>query len=418
MSTGTAAARPTIPRLRDLPAPVRRNLLLLAAGMGALYGMVELASAVATLTFVSAGGPRGLVGLAPAVFLSSAALAALPAGRRMDRHGRVPVLRLGFATGVAGSLTAAAGSFSSSVALVVLGFVLVGASTGTVMLSRAAAADMYPSDRGHQGIALVLFGAVFGAVLGPVVFTPLVASGGHEGSSLGPAWVAASIFMVAGFALASRIRPDPQQIAREIASKPGSAPAAEPEGLRTIVRRPGMPTALLGAVASWAVMVSLMTLIGSALVHDGHGEGAVFPVLGAHFVGMFGLFLLVGPVIDRIGRRRALSAGLALLAACAVALTGTLHSVPLTAVVMFGVGTGWNLAYVAATTGLSEGAGAAERGRLLGFADLLSGLAGAGLTIVAGLVLDAHGIAVVAAGAALVALLAALVITARPVRST
>lgn len=417
MRIETASPRWSIPALSDVPATVRRNVLLLAAGMAALYGMVELAAAVATLTFVSAGGSRGLAGLAPALFLASAALAALPAGRWMDRSGRAPILRLGFATGIGGSLAAAVGSFSSSLALVVLGFVLVGASTGTVMLSRAAAADMYPADRSHQGIALVLFGAVFGALLGPVVFTPLVASGELQGSSLGAAWLAAAGFMVVGLALAASIRPDPQQIARDISAAPVAAPATEPAPLGTLVRRPGISAALLGAIASWAAMVALMTLVGSAMVQHGHDKSAVFPVLGAHFVGMFGLFVLVGPAIDRIGRRRALGAGLVVLAASAVALAGTLDSVVLTAVVLFGVGLGWSLAYVSATTGLAESAGAAERGRLLGFADLLSGLAGAGLTVAAGIALDAEGIAVVAGGAAALTLLAALLITSRPPRA-
>ena len=412
MRIPTAAARPRIPALVDVSAPVRRNVLLLAAGMAALYGMVELAAAVATLTFVSAGGSPGLAGLAPALFLASAAVAALPAGRWMDRVGRAPVLRVGFGAGVCGSLAAAIGAFSSSLPVVVLGFVLVGVSTGTVMLSRAAAADMYPPDRRPQGIALVLFGAVFGAVLGPLVFIPLVASGDLQGSSLGPAWLGAAGFMLVGVALAASVRPDPQQIARDIAAEPEEA-GAEPEALSRIVRRPGMPSALFGAVASWSVMVALMTLMGSALAGHGQGQTAIFPVLGAHFVGMFGLFLLVSPVIDRIGRSRALAGGLILLAASTLAVAGTLDSVLLTSVALFGVGLGWNLAYVAATTGLAEGASPMERGKVLGLADLLSGLVGAAFTVGAGFALAAAGIAVVAVGGALLATLSALVILAR-----
>jgi MFS family permease len=408
-----ASARPRIPALIDVSAPVRRNVLLLAAGMAALYGMVELAAAVATLTFVSAGGPRGLVGLAPAVFLASAALAALPAGRWMDRVGRAPVLRVGFGAGVCGSLAAAIGTFSSSLPAVVVGFVLVGGSTGTVMLSRAAAADMYPPDRRPQGIALVLFGAVFGAVLGPVVFIPLVASGDLQGSSLGPAWLGAAGFMVVGLALAASIRPDPQQIAHAMSAESAEGAVGEPESLGRIVRRPGMLSALFGAVASWSVMVAVMTLVGSALVGHGQGEAAIFPVLGAHFVGMFGLVLLVGPVIDRIGLRRALAGGLVLLSVCTLALAGTLDSVLLTSVVLFGVGLGWNIAYVAATTALAEGASPVERGKVLGFADLLSGLVGAGLTVMAGFALAAAGIAIVAVSGALLAMLSALVILGR-----
>jgi len=58
-------------------ASIRRNLFLLAAGMAALHGMVELAFGAATLTFEEVGGASSLAGLAPALLLGCAALAAL-----------------------------------------------------------------------------------------------------------------------------------------------------------------------------------------------------------------------------------------------------------------------------------------------------------------------------------------------------
>jgi MFS family permease len=411
MRAQTARALP-IPALRDIAPPARRNVLLLAAGMAALYGMVELAAAVAALTFTSAGGSRGLAGLAPAVFLATAALTALPAGSAMDRFGRAPILRVGFGFGICGSLVAALGAFAESIVPVVLGFVLIGASIGTVMLSRAAAADMYPPERRAQGIGLVLFGAVFGALLGPVVFIPLVSSGNLEGSTLGPAWLGAAGFMVVGLALMGAVRHDPQQIAGTLALE-GAAAEAPAEPIGSIVRRPGIPVALVAAVASWTVMVALMTLSGKALVDHGHSRDSVFPVLSAHFVGMFALFPLVGRVIDRAGRERALVGGLVLLAVSALALAGSLHSVPLSGVVLLGVGLGWSFSYVAATAELAEGARPAERGRLLGFADLISGLCGAALTVLAGLALARIGIEAICVAGAAVAGLAALWIVLR-----
>jgi len=415
MSTQTARAV-RIPALKGIAPPARRNMLLLAAGMAALYGMVELAAAMATLTFTSAGGSRALAGLAPAVFLGAAALAALPAGSAMDRFGRAPILRLGFGLGIGGSLLAALGAFSAAVALVVPGFVLIGASIGTVMLSRAAAADMYPAERRAEGIGLVLFGAVFGAVLGPLAFVPLVTSGDLGGSSLGPAWLGAAGFMVVGLALMGALRRGPGGMAGTLGPEgPGPAAAAEPIG--AIVRRPAIPVALVAAVSSWTVMVTLMTLSGAALVEHGHGRNAVFPVLSAHFVGMFALFPLVGRVIDRAGRDRTLVGGLALLAVSALALAGSLDSVALSAVALLGVGLGWSFSYVAATAELAEGASPAERGRLLGFADLLSGLCGAALTVVAGLALARIGVEAICIAGAVVATAAALWITSRTRRS-
>ncbi|MGH2957554.1 MAG: hypothetical protein ACRDL6_11230, partial [Solirubrobacterales bacterium] len=75
-----------------LAAAARRNLLVLAAGMAALYGMVELVFGVAAITFEGAGGSEALAGVAPAIFLACAAFAALAAGRAMDRFGPRSVL--------------------------------------------------------------------------------------------------------------------------------------------------------------------------------------------------------------------------------------------------------------------------------------------------------------------------------------
>ena len=57
---------------------------------------------VSSLTFVLVTGVEGLLGLGPAIFLASSALAAMPAGRAMDRIGRKPVIAGGFAAAAVG----------------------------------------------------------------------------------------------------------------------------------------------------------------------------------------------------------------------------------------------------------------------------------------------------------------------------
>lgn len=387
-------------------ASVRRTMLLLAAGMAALYAMVELVAAIATLTFVAAGGPGALTGLAPALFLAAAALTALPAGRAMDRHGRARVLRAGFAAGIAGCLLAAVASSARFLPAAIAGLALAGAAVGTVMLSRTAAADMYPPQRRARAISLVLFGAVFGALLGPLAFMPLVGSGELGDSSLAPAWVGGAAFMAVGLALAGAIRADTVALGR--ARGRGAADAgggAEP--LRAIVRRPGVPALLGGAVASWSVMVALMTLMGPALADHGHSRSAIFPVLSAHFVGMFALFPLVGAIVQRAGGPRGLAGGLVLLAASALVLPLALDSVALSALTLFVVGLGWNLSFVGASTALLDGARDAERARLLGASDLLAGLTGAALTVLAGALLATSGVTPLAIAGAALALAAA-----------
>jgi len=383
---------------------VRRNTLLLSASLAANSGMLQLSAAVASLTLVLVLGVNGLLGLGPAIVLASGALAALPAGRAMDRFGRVPVLATGFATGGLGGALAGLGSALESTPLVLVGLVCVGMASGTALLARTAAGDMYPPERRARGIALVLFGAVFGAILGPLVFSPLLAHRELDGDSLALLWWASVGFMVVAFVLVLFVRPDPKRIGELLHTHdddPGDRTAAP---LKEIVRRPGVLPALIAGQASFAVMVGIMTLTGSVVVdHHHHSGSAVFPIIGAHVVGMYALVLVIGTLIDHIGRRPALAGGLVVMACSAISLLWV-QSVPATAVALFGLGIGWNLSFVAATATLADCAAPWERGKLLGFNDLLAGLTGATLALVGGLALSAIGVAALAIGGAVLVL--------------
>jgi predicted MFS family arabinose efflux permease len=265
------------------------------------------------------------------------------------------------------------------------------------LLSRTAAGDMYPPERRARGIALVLFGAVFGALLGPAVFSPLLAGRDLDGDALAPLWLAAGAFMLVGAALVSAVRPDPRRIAELLHHGDGEEPRpAAP--LRELLRRPGVLPALLAAQASFAVMVGVMTLTGAVVVDHHHHEGHdVFPIIGAHVIGMYALVIVIGDLIDRIGRTRSLSGGLLLMAVSVISLLWV-ESVPAIALALFGLGLGWNLSFVAATAELADRTQPAERGKMLGFNDLLSGLTGAGLALLGGVALSALGVAGLALG--------------------
>jgi MFS family permease len=381
--------------------PIRRNSVLLAAGLAASGGMMQVAVAVGTTTLVLVTGVKSIVGLGPAIFLSTAALAAVPAGRAMDRYGRMPVVAGGFATGIVATATVALGCLWVSTPLVVLGLALVGASSGTVILSRAAAADMYPMERRARGISLVLFGAVFGAALGPLVFRPLFGDEHVDTDALVLPWLVASAIMVVGLAIALSVRPDPKRIGEALGyGAEGETEAREAAPIATILRRPGVVPALVAAVASFSVMVSVMTLSGYIVVGHGHSTGDTFWVISVHIVGMYGLVLVVGDVIDRVGRRPALVAGLAIMGTSTIFMAW-IESVGAMSLSLFGLGLGWSLSYVAATSELVDHAALAERGRLVGFSDLLSGFTGATLAIVGGLAYDDIGVEAVAVGATL-----------------
>ena len=72
----------------------------------------------------------------------------------------------------------------------------------------------------------------------------------------------------------------------------------------------------------------------------------------------------------------------------------------MTGVLLFGLGLGWNMSFVAATAQLADRSSPAERGKLLGSNDLCASLLGAGLALLGGVVLDVLGVTALAFGAA------------------
>ncbi len=368
--------------------PIRRNALLLALGLVFQSGMIQLAIALGTVTIVSVTGIKGILGLGPAVFLIAGALAVGPAGRLSDRVGRMPVIRGGYVLGTLGPAVTAAGCEWRTGALVFLGLGLCGAGQTIVLLSRAAAAEMFPPERRARGMSIVLFGVVSGAVWGPLVFGPMFSGRDLSSHDLVVPWLAATVFTIAGLAVSFGVRPDPRELSRVYVTT--DDPAEPAATLREILRRPGVSTAMVAAVTSFAVMAGVMNLAGYVAVGHGHAHGDVFTIISLHIVGMYGLVLVIGDVIQRLGRRNSMVIGLLVIAASNAALA-RLDSIAGMSVALFGLGLGWCLSYVAATTELVDLAGPAERGRLIGATDLLSSFAGAALALGGGLIYSGAG---------------------------
>jgi len=361
--------------------------------------VLQLVAAVSSLTFVLVTGVEGLLGLGPAIFLVASALTALPAGRAMDRIGRRPVIAAGFLSAAGGCSVTALATNLGSTPLVILGFALTGAASGIALLIRTAAGDLYPPERRARGISYVLFGSVFGALLGPVVFGPMFAGRDVEADALTVPWLAAGGISLVALGLVALVRPDPKRIAELISGHEPGGPQPPVASLREMLTRPGVRPAMLTALASFGVMVSVMNLSGYVVVeHHHHEQHSVFPIIGAHVFGMYALVLVVGPLIDRVGRTPALAAGLAVMGASTIGLLW-FDSVFATAILLFGLGVGWNVSFVAATAQLADRTSPAERGKLLGFNDLLSALLGAALALAGGYALDSIGVAAMAIGA-------------------
>jgi MFS family permease len=386
--------------------PIRRNALLLAGAMAMQSAALQLSAAMSSLTFALVTGISSLLGLGPALTMLAAAMTAQPAGRAMDRVGRVPVLVGGFLAGAVGTTLLALGSYWRSPLMAIPGFVLLGVAGATGSLTRAAAGDMYPPAHRARGIAYVMFGSVFGAILGPTVFAPIFRGRDVSAESLLVPWLAGGAMLLAAAIIVMNVKPDPKRIAEAIEKSLGLTPhapvAAAP--LSEILKRPGVMIAVLASVVSFAVMAAVMNLTGYVIVqHHHHAQHLVFPVIGGHVLGMYLLMPVVGMIVDRIGRRETLAAGLALLGFSAGGLNWAESIVPI-GILLFGLGLGWNMSFVAATTQLADLSSASERGKLLGFNDFVAGVTASVFVIVGGFTLDTHGVSVLALSAAAVAI--------------
>ena len=386
----------------DLDYVVRRNTALLATTLAVNSAVVQLVAAVSSLTFVLVTGIKGLLGLGPAIFLVAAACTGAIAGRAMDRYGRRPVLIIGFIVGASGCALTAVGTHVSSTLAVVVGFTLTGSSSATALLVRTAAGDMYPPLRRARGISYVLFGSVFGAILGPTVFSPLFSGKHVSADNLTIPWLAAAGISLVTAAIVSLVRPDTKKIAEIISPNEADATPRSSVPLAEIIRRPGVIPAMLTSFASFGVMVSVMNLTGYVVVEmHHHAQNNVFPIIGAHVVGMYALVIVVGALIDRVGRTPALACGLIVMGASALGLSW-ISGVVAIGVLLFGLGIGWNISYVAAAAQLADLTHPSERGRLFGFNDFAAAMFAAALALIGGLTLETLGVTAMAVGAAVI----------------
>jgi MFS family permease len=155
---------------------------------------------------------------------------------------------------------------------------------------------------------------------------------------------------------------------------------------------------VLAAIASFAVMAGVMNLTGYIVVGHHHAQSDVFTVISLHIVGMFGLVLVVGELVDRVGRRGSLIGGLAIMA-LSTAMLAWVASIPGMSASLYLLGLGWNVSYVAASAELVTHAEPRERGRLVGFTDLVAGLIAAALALLGGVVYTRWGVVALALGA-------------------
>ena len=138
-------------------------------------------------------------------------------------------------------------------------------------------------------------------------------------------------------------------------------------------------------------MVIVMVMTPIHIDANGGELGTIGWVMMAHTLGMFALAPLTGWIVDRAGAPRTMAAGGVILAiSCTAAATASGTDTARLLLSLFGLGYGWNLGFVAASTHLQHGLKVADRARLQGVADAATwtaggvGAAGSGFVVAVG----------------------------------
>lgn len=372
----------------------RRSLWSLMAGV-ALGSTGHIAAVtVATIVAKDLAGTTLWSGAPSAAVVLGAALGATLLSRLMASRGRRTGLVLGYAVAVAGALVATVAISGRSLPLFMVGILLIGFGNSANLLSRYAAADLYPVARRASAIGLVVWGATFGAVLGP----NLVGWAGQLSEGIGlPALAGAyllPIVFVGGAALLSfvMLRPDPYALADGSELEAMAERPAGRTSLEALLRQPHVPTVVIALVAGQAVMVLIMTMTPLHMADHGHDLAAIGLVISGHILGMYALSPISGRLTDRFGSARVVAAGLIVVAFAAIlSAVAPPEGGPVLFVALFLLGYGWNLGFVAGSALLTHGLGVAERTRLQGLTDALIWSSSAAASIGSGVVVAVAG---------------------------
>ena len=301
---------------------------------------------------------KALATLPISIFVVGMAACTLPAGAIARRHGRRAAFLAGTGCGVLVGLLSALAVLLGSFWLFCLGTFFGGAYAAVVLSFRFAAADCVPAAQRPRALSLVMAGGVFAGVIGPQLVT-------HTMYLWMPHLFAATFLAQAGVAaicalilLGIRL---PMPTAAEIA---GGRPLA------AIARQPRFVAAVICGVVSYLLMNFLMTAAPLAMRLCGLSQEAANLGLQWHVIAMYAPGFFTGRLITRFGAPRVVAAGLALIAAAAIAgLLGQDVAHFWWSLILLGLG--WNFGFVGASALVLECHRPEERTRVQSLNDFL-----------------------------------------------
>jgi MFS family permease len=381
--TAPVSVTDTQPVGNRMPRRSLRNIGLLATCQALTQSSNTLmfaSSALAVLTIVSSD-MRMWANLPVTMQHLGIMLSVFPASMLMMRLGRNRGFRIGSVAGMFGAACAAFGLEMRSFPLMCLSGVILGYAMANMQLYRFAAVELAPGKFRAQAISYVTAGGVFAGIVGPMLarFTPELWQPIFQASFCAVIVIHAIVFCVLGLI---------------------EFPPAKPEDvsgpqrpLLEIVMQPAYLVAASSSMIAYGVMSFVMAASPLAIVACGLAkEEAPYTIL-AHVLGMFVPSFFTGHLIARFGVFKIIVCGIGLLiGGVAVALLG--ETVWHFRISLGLNGIGWNLMFVGATTLLTTTYRPAERGKAQACNDFMVFGTTAIASLMASVVLEINGWAV------------------------
>lgn len=379
-----------------LPRRSLRNIALLAMCQALTQGSNTLmfaSSALAVLTIVSPD-MNMWANLPITMQHLGVMLTVFPASMLMMRRGRKFGFRTGSAMGMIGASLAAIGLGIGSFPVMCLGGIFLGNAVANMQLYRFAAVELAPGAFRAQAISYVTAGGVLAGIFGPTLahFTPDLWMPLFQASFVAVVIVHAIVFVILGFIEFPAVKAEDN--------------AGPQRPLLEIVTQPAYMVAAAGSMIAFGVMSFVMAASPLAIVQCGLSRTEAPITIFVHVMGMFLPSFFTGHLIARFGIFNVMIAGVVVLVGgVAVALMGVTEWHFRGALTLNGVG--WNFLFVGATTLLTTTYRPSERGKAQAFNDFMVFGVTTVASLMASVVLELQGWAVLnymALGMVLVAL--------------
>jgi MFS family permease len=339
-------------------ALARRNAMVLAVAQALAGGNNTVIVSTASIVGAVLAPDKGLATLPITAMVIGMWFGTLPVGWLARRFGRRFALQIGSVFGVLSGLISYSAVMHGQFWLLLIGTFCGGLYAAAHNSYRFAAADTASEAFRPKVVSWVLAGGVFAAVIGPqlVIFTK---------DLLSPHMFAASYLGQSACALLAAL------VLMFVKIPPLPATRIEnPRPLAAIVRTPRFIVAVACGMASYAMMNMVMTSAPLAMIGCGHSVTDATLGIQWHVLAMYAPSFVTGSLISRFGVERITGIGLGLIALTAVVgFAGISVAHFWSALVLLGVG--WNLAFIGATTMVTQCHRPHERNKVQAFNDFL-----------------------------------------------